>query len=144
MSPFKGLGIKTKYAVALTLRNTGKVMLVSMTTIIASIALMVGMSTIGQASNAYQSTIATTNYEYKVDLLTPTTEGGQYSRVYYGQDADGKIDYYLNSDFATKKYNNVTDPLDPLYKDSYENNTLSHKKTFDESVMNEDDRKLPH
>lgn len=94
MTPFKGLGIKTKYAFALTLRNSGKLLLVSMTSVIASIALIVGLSTIGTSKIAYDKTVATTNYQYKVDLVTPTVEGGQYSKVYYGQDSTGKYGYY--------------------------------------------------
>lgn len=144
MSPFKNLGIKTKYAIALTLRNSGKVLLVSITTIIAAIALMVGISTIGQASQAYNNTVASTNYEYKVDLLTPTTEGGQYSQVYYGRDTNGNLNYYLNSDFATHKYNNITDKSDATYGDSYKANTLSYDTTYDQSLMDDNDRELPH
>lgn len=144
MSPFKSLGIKTKYAIALTLRNSGKVLLVSITTIIASVALMVGISTIGQASLAYNNTVASTNYEYKVDLLTPTTEGGQYSRVYYGKDGNGNLNYYLNSDFENHKYNSVTDALDPTYDESYAHNTLPYGKTFDPSESSDEVRKSAH
>lgn len=146
MSPFKGLGIKTKYAIALTLRNSGKVLLVSMTTIIASVALMVGISTIGQAANAYKSTVSTTNYEYKVDLLTPTTEGGQYSRVYYGQDKEGKYGYYINPDYASKAYNTETDEDKDEFADSYFNtkNTLASGATFSPNHMSAEDREIPH
>ncbi len=123
MSPFKGLGIKTKYAIALTLRNSGKVLLVSLTTIIAGIALMVGISTVGRASSAYASTVATTNYEYKVDLYSPTTEGGQYGMIHYGKNAKGELDYFTDED-QTK--------------------SALYRETYNDSRMSDSDRALPH
>lgn len=95
LSPFKHIGIRTKYAIALTLRNSGKIILLTSTMTISSIALMVGMSTITKASSAYQETINTTNYNYKVDLVSPTIEGGQYQSVAFTQGADSKYTYKI-------------------------------------------------
>lgn len=95
LSPFKRIGIRTKYALALTLRNSGKIVLLTSTMTISSIALMVGLSTITKASSAYQETVNVTNYNYKVDLVSPTVEGGQYQNVSYAKGADSKYSYKI-------------------------------------------------
>ena len=82
MKPFKYIGIKTKYAISLMFSNIWRLLLVSIATIITISTVTVGFSSIGVATNAYNSTVAISNYTYQVDLYSPTSEGGQYKYIY--------------------------------------------------------------
>ena len=80
---FKWLGIKTKYTISLVFTNFWRLLLVSITGIISVSALIIGMSTIGKAQYAFNATQAIYDYSYKVDLFTPTDEGGLYNLLNY-------------------------------------------------------------
>ncbi len=78
----KYIGIMTKYALGLSARNLGKLMLLVVTSLIAMASLSIGFSTLGKADMAYKRTVAMSNYNFEVDLYSPTLEGGQYNRVF--------------------------------------------------------------
>lgn len=82
---FNWFSVKFKYSISLTINNFGRLMLISVTGIISVAAIIIGLSTIGRATYAYNATSALSNYTYKVDLYSPTVEGGTYNDVDYSQ-----------------------------------------------------------
>jgi putative ABC transport system permease protein len=58
-------------------------MLISATGILSVTAIIVGFSTFGRAGYAFNKTSEISNYTYKVDLYSPTIEGGTYNNVNY-------------------------------------------------------------
>ena len=81
MKPFANFGIKMKYGIALTFKNFTKVIVVFLASTFSMISMIVAFSNIGKASDALQKTSNIGNYVYKVDLFSPTKEGGFYQRV---------------------------------------------------------------
>lgn len=88
VSKFAVLGVKGKYSVALMARNSFKLALVAVASTISIIALVVGISSMGQADRAYNATMQMTNYEFAVDLYSPTAQGGDYRAIYRGDLSD--------------------------------------------------------
>lgn len=81
VAKFHILGVKGRYAVALTAKNILKLLLVAAASTVSVGALIIGISSIGKADESYASTVAMNKYEFEVDLYSPTAEGGLYSTV---------------------------------------------------------------
>ena len=79
------VSIKTRYSFSLLINNFWKLILVSITGVISISAIIIGLSTLGRAEYAYNATSQLSNYTYKIDLYTPTIEGGTYNRIRYTQ-----------------------------------------------------------
>ena len=73
------LSIKGKYAFALSMKNIGKLALLSIASLASLTAVMIGMGSMGKADKAYAQTLKINNYNFAIDLYTPTQEGGEYS-----------------------------------------------------------------
>lgn len=81
VAKFQIIGVKGRYAVALTAKNILKLLLVAAASTVSVGALIIGISSIGKADESYVSTVAMNKYEFEVDLYSPTAEGGLYSTV---------------------------------------------------------------
>ncbi|WP_406617101.1 ABC transporter permease [Mycoplasmopsis adleri] len=71
--------VKRKFAFALTYTGFGKLMSFGASVLLTSVATMFGVANIKVFSKTINETYANRNYKFKVDLESPTTEGGIYS-----------------------------------------------------------------
>lgn len=95
VSKIKIVGVKGRYAVSLMAKNSFKLFLVSIASIVSLTSLVVGISSIGQADRAYVATTNMSNYEFAINLYSPTAQGGEYSTIY---DTDlNKIPHNMNT-----------------------------------------------
>lgn len=79
MRPMKYFGIKTKMGMSLVFSNVGKLSIAFVAFAASIIAMSVSMNSVGKFDYARDKSEEATNYEYQVDLVTPTVEGGLYS-----------------------------------------------------------------
>ena len=94
ISGIKVVGVKGRYVTALMVKNSFKLFLLTIAATISISTLTIGMSSIGKADKAYSATVAMNNYEFEVNLYSPTKEGGYYSTQ----------DYY--SEYTTDEHGN--------------------------------------
>ena len=99
---FGFLGIKGKITLSFIFTNLGKLFLITLATVISVSTLSIGFVNANKYSYAVSQSNKINKYEYAVDLLSPTEEGGQYS--------------------ATIPFN----PNDPLYSNKWANTPTRH------------------
>ncbi|MCK5866919.1 MAG: ABC transporter permease [Mycoplasmataceae bacterium] len=81
MKSIQWTGIKTKIAVSFIVTNIGKMALIMGATAIGVSVVTVAFTSMGKFSYAVDETNNVNRYEYAVDLVSPTEEGGMYSAV---------------------------------------------------------------
>ena len=81
VSSFKIVGVKGRYSVGLFAKNMFKLFLVAIASTISVGAITIGISSIGKSQQAYNATVKMNNYEFAVDLYSPTAQGGLYSVI---------------------------------------------------------------
>jgi len=90
---FAKFGIMTKFRVAVAFSSMWKLfVLVVMTTLTLS-TLVFTFSIKGKFANVTALTNQSRNYNYAVDLITPTTQGGQYVGINYGKIGNGNSSF---------------------------------------------------
>ncbi|NQZ65640.1 MAG: ABC transporter permease [Mycoplasmatales bacterium] len=77
----KWFGIKSKFASSLIFSNLSKMMMIFIATTGAVTASTIAITTFGKFDKAISSTADSHNYNFAVDLVSPTIEGGQYTPV---------------------------------------------------------------
>lgn len=81
MGMFAWLGIKTKLSLSLFFSNMSKMFTILLTTGVAVISISIGFTMIGKFDSALQNSRQYNNYKYKVNLVSPTKEGGEYKII---------------------------------------------------------------
>ncbi|TCG10875.1 ABC transporter permease [Mycoplasma marinum] len=81
LKPFGWLGVKSKITISLFTSNMSKMALVFITTAITMVAGGVAFSIMGRFNYALNTSKSKVNYTFKVDMASPTYEGGLLSRV---------------------------------------------------------------
>ncbi|MBR2651506.1 hypothetical protein IKD48_01685 [bacterium] len=108
-----------KFRSSLVFSSFTKIFLITLLSLLSISTLSFAMSSTNKLTSAYQLEAKTNNSTYAIDLVTPTTQGGQYFGLplqYIGQElyVDGQkiipSTYATNSPYSTE-YNNV-----PLFK----------------------------
>ncbi|WP_338822620.1 ABC transporter permease [Mycoplasmopsis felifaucium] len=76
---YKKSNIKNKFSFALRYTGFWKLMSFSASVLLTSVATMFGVANIKTFSNTINKTYQNRNYKFKIDLESPTAEGGYYS-----------------------------------------------------------------
>lgn len=122
-----------KFRSSLVFSSFTKIFLITLLSLLSISTLSFAMSSTNKLTSAYQLEAKTNNSTYAIDLVTPTTQGGQYFGLplqYMGQElyVDGQkiipSTYATNSPYSTE-YNNV-----PLFK-NYSNLFWASSKDSD-------------
>lgn len=79
VKPFSKMGVKTKFIASLGINSFWKLIVLMISTILTSFAMIFSISSFGVLDKSVDSTYANRNYKYKLNLLTPTTEGGGFN-----------------------------------------------------------------
>lgn len=90
----KFMGIKTKMSIATIFSNIGKVVIGTVAFAATIITLSISFNSVDKFSYAADASSTAREYKYEVDLVTPTDEGGLYSRqtpdsIYYSSQGIG-------------------------------------------------------
>ena len=91
-SPFRYFGIKTKASLSILGTNLFKMILTSVALGLSIITLAVAFTTMGKFGLAKNKSLEDNHYNFKVNLLSPTTSGGALSAItldelYKGEDS---------------------------------------------------------
>ncbi|VEU75613.1 Uncharacterized ABC transporter permease MG468 homolog [Mycoplasmopsis maculosa] len=70
--------VKKRFAWTLAYNGFGKLASFGVSVLLTSVATMFGLASLNVFKNTINSTYENRNYKFKVDLVTPTTEGGNY------------------------------------------------------------------
>ncbi|WKX02389.1 ABC transporter permease [Candidatus Mycoplasma mahonii] len=83
ISKLRVVGISGRYAIALSTKNIWKIFLIFITSTISITAIIVGMGSFGKGMLAYNETANVQKFTFRVNLNSPTKEGGQYGTINY-------------------------------------------------------------
>ncbi|MBN0919530.1 ABC transporter permease [[Mycoplasma] gypis] len=133
---FRRLPIKSRFVATLTLNNFWKLFSLFISFAITSLITMFSLSSLNVFSKSIQRTYQNRDYKYKMDLETPTTEGGPY--VLFDKNNIDNLLYMPDdlsaSSSATTK--NQTDYNSPFYfKPGYVYNTDVINKPYAPAVL---------
>ena len=81
LKPLAWLGIKSKITISLFTSNLSKMLLVLVTTTVAMVAGGVAFSVMGRFNYAQETSNNKISYKFKVDMASPTFEGGLMKRI---------------------------------------------------------------
>ncbi|UVD81429.1 ABC transporter permease [Mycoplasma iguanae] len=101
--PFKKSGIKTKFIAALGINSFWKLFSLLISTTLTSFAMIFSTSSNGVLERAVNKTYAHRNYKYKMNLYSPTKEGGAYS-IYNKADLVDSLYVPLGETFESQTY----------------------------------------
>ncbi|QJG66958.1 ABC transporter permease [Mycoplasma phocoenae] len=134
--PIRKLPIKTRFVGMLTINNFWKLFSLFISFSITALITMFSLSSMNVFDKSIQRTYQQRNYRYKLDLETPTTEGGPYT-TYNKNELDDKL--YIPDDLSATAGNandNQADYNSPYYfKPGYVFNTDIAKKPFNPAVL---------
>ncbi|WGI36720.1 ABC transporter permease [Mesomycoplasma lagogenitalium] len=75
---FRKTGIKTKFAASLTINSFWKLISLMISTILTAFISLFSIASMGVFKQSVDATYRNRNYRYKLDLETPTIQGGAY------------------------------------------------------------------
>ncbi|NQZ29286.1 MAG: FtsX-like permease family protein [Mycoplasmatales bacterium] len=111
LKPLAWIGIKSKITISLFTSNLSKMFLVLITTTVAMVAGGVAFSIMGRFNYAQETSNNKVNYTFKVDMASPTLEGGLMKRInpeQLGTQGANWLDYSTN-DYKKIFVEEVTD-----------------------------------
>lgn len=76
---FRKLSFKTKFSFALFLKSFLKLLILLVSGLLSAFITLFGITSLGIFSNALNKTYLNRHYNYKIELVTPTIEGGPYT-----------------------------------------------------------------
>lgn len=90
------LPIKPRFSLLLLSKNITKMLIISAACAASTSASIVAFSIFGKFDEAKDRTDSINKYKYRVDLLTPTIEGGQYSALFGTPYPQWQVDSNIN------------------------------------------------
>ncbi|MBU4691146.1 ABC transporter permease [Mycoplasma zalophi] len=133
---FRVLPIKSRFIAMLTLNNFWKLFSLFISFSITSLITMFSLSSLNVFQKSIQRTYQNRNYNFKLDLETPTIEGGPY--ILYNKNNLNDL-LYVPDDLSASSQGgdkNQTDYNSPFYfKPGYSYNTDVLNKPFAPSVL---------
>ncbi|MBN3534488.1 ABC transporter permease [Mycoplasma procyoni] len=79
-SAFRKRNIKTKFGISLTINSFWKLMSLMISTVLTTFISLFSIASNGIFESTVNTTYKNRKYKYKLDLITPTKEGGAYSK----------------------------------------------------------------
>lgn len=118
----KKLSVKSKFISSLTLNSLPKMLAFSSSIIITSIVAVFGFISYGEFDNITNKTYQGRKFNFKMDLETPTFQGGSYTHydgralenqlyVPYGGGGETKLETF---DYFSPGYSSVINPMDNI------------------------------
>ncbi|QJR44371.1 ABC transporter permease [Mycoplasma miroungirhinis] len=133
---FRVLPIKSRFIAMLTLNNFWKLFSLFISFSITSLITMFSLSSLNVFQKSIQRTYQNRNYKFKLDLETPTVEGGSY--ITYNKNSLNDL-LYVPDDLSSSSQvsdKNQTDYNSPFYfKPGYSFNTDIINKPFSPTVL---------